>query len=237
MMQAKPAVLTKNQANFSPASPRLKGGGRQDARRGSHGRGRHHMNQDAESVAAQIAHQETAQPVEAPEALLVERCAQGDRHALEALLARHRTRAVSIAWRMLGDREEAEDIAQEAFVRVYRNLRNWRREGAFSTWLYRVVTNLCFDHLRKKSSTEQSMAMPETNRPEGDRETAIMVQQILGKLAAKLRAILILREVEGLDYQEIAKTLDIPLGTVRSRLSAARLAFRDLYLHYTSEAR
>ena len=159
------------------------------------------------------------------------------------------SRETIIAWRMLGDREEAEDVAQDAFVRVFLRIHTWRREGAFSTWLYRVVANLCFDRLRRpgrrgglsaragKSSSELTNPMPEATKSESSIETAVVVQQILGRISPKLRAVLVMREVEGLDYRDIASALRIPLGTVRSRLSAARLAFRDLYLQCTSTAR
>jgi RNA polymerase sigma-70 factor (ECF subfamily) len=161
---------------------------------------------------------------------LVERCRRGDEAAFDDLITRHRARTIAIAYHLLGNREAAQDAAQEAFVRVFLVIRKLRGNAAFAAWLRRIVVRVCLDHRRRRASREVSLPeRAEPARPAGDPDSAIIVRQLLDRLSPKLRAILVLRDMHGMDYRTIAETLDIPLGTVRSRLSAARLTFKDLY--------
>lgn len=174
----------------------------------------------------------------AADAELVAACAEGVPGAFRELLARYRRSALTLAYQMLGDPEEAEDIAQEAFVRVFQAVPRFRGEAAFSTWLYRIVTNLCLGRMRRARPT---VALDQAREPSAlespcRRVTAAMVtRQVLAEMPAELRAILLLREQEGLTYRDISSALGIPVGTVRSRLSKARALFRALWSGLTQE--
>jgi len=161
---------------------------------------------------------------------LVDACAQGVTDAFRELLSRHRRSALTLAFQMLGDAEDAEDVAQEAFVRVFQAIPYFRRQASFSTWLYRIVTNLCLGRQRRRRPVMELEALPE---PASQEDTCrqvtegLLARQVLGELSPALRAVLVLREQQGLSYREIAAALGVPVGTVRSRLSKARIAFRD----------
>ena len=160
----------------------------------------------------------------------LDRCATGDERAIRWILHRYRDRVVRLATHVLHNSREAEDVAQEAFVKAFRQIDQFRGESGFYAWLYRIVINLCLDRMRRKSASseipleERTLTMPTQARP--DMEKRIMVEQILNSLTPPMRAALVLREVEGLEYAEIAEVLNIPVGTVRSRLNTAREQFR-----------
>jgi len=163
---------------------------------------------------------------------LVAACAEGMPDAFCELLSRYRRSAVSLAYQMLGKVEDAEDVAQEAFVRVFVAIPRFRGQAAFSTWLYRIVTNLCLGDRRRRKATVALDAVNElraTDSPARRVTDGLLARQVLSEMGAELRAILLLREQEGLSYREIADALDLPLGTVRSRLSKARLTFRRIW--------
>jgi len=163
---------------------------------------------------------------------LVAACAAGRPEAFRELLARYRRSAVTLAYQMLGNAEDAEDVAQEAFVRIFQAIPRFRGQAAFPTWLYRIVTNLCLGSRRRRRVTvgldavrePRAADSPSRSVPEG-----LLARQVMAAMPADRRAILLLREQEGLSYREIAEALGLPLGTVRSRLSKARTAFRRLW--------
>jgi len=168
----------------------------------------------------------------ADDATLVVACAEQEPGAFQALLKRYRQPAIRLAYQMLGNQEDAEDIAQEAFVRVFQAIPRFRGQAAFSTWLYRIVTNLCLGSLRRKKTTVCLDQVPEpraTDSPSRRVTEGLLTRQVLATMAPELRAILLLRDQEGLSYTEIAEALKLPLGTVRSRLSKARIAFRQIW--------
>jgi RNA polymerase sigma-70 factor (ECF subfamily) len=176
------------------------------------------------------------EPLAVADSSLVQRCRFGDEAAFDSLITRHRSRTLAIAHHMLGDRDAAEDVVQEAFVRVFLRIRELRGDGAFGGWLRRIVMRLCVDHERRRAAGEVRMSEPPAEgRQAGDPVTAIAVRQALDRLSPKLRSVLVLRDLEGMDYHTIADTLGIPLGTVRSRLSAARLTFKELYRSHVLE--
>jgi RNA polymerase sigma-70 factor, ECF subfamily len=193
-----------------------------------------------ESVRAMESRWERSVPVEgaAEERELVRRCQQGDESAFRELLRRHRSRAVYLAAQILRDRTEAEDVVQEAFLQVFRSIRKFRCDASFYSWLYRIVVNLCLDRSRRQSGR---ITVPlDEEREEGSGaggwETRLQVDSLLARLGDELRVTLILREVAGLSYEEIARELKIPVGTVRSRLSAAREQFRRLWERMEAES-
>jgi RNA polymerase sigma-70 factor (ECF subfamily) len=151
--------------------------------------------------------------------------------AYDELVTCYRARAVRIARSFLRDRDLAEDIAQEAFVRTFLSIKKLRAADAFLTYLTRTIVRLSIDYSRKSSSSE--IAMDVDPPPAADSvpaEEVFYIQSILAQLSVKLRTVIVLRNVDGMDYASIARTLRLPIGTVRSRLSAARAAFKALYL-------
>ena len=159
----------------------------------------------------------------------LDRCALGDERAIRWVLNRYRDRVVRLAAHVLHNSREAEDVAQEAFVKAFRQIGQFRGDSGFYAWLYRIVINLCLDRMRRKSMTsemplEENVAHFVAVSP--DVENRLSVAQVLNSLTPPMRAALVLREVEGLEYAEIADVLNIPVGTVRSRLNTAREQFR-----------
>jgi len=183
---------------------------------------------------------------EAPgDAALVDRARAGEGAAFEARVKRHQAAAFALAYQMVRHREDAQDVAQEAFVRVFRGLRDFQGQAAFKTWLHRIVVNLALDALRRRS--RQPAAAYDDAREPGDeareeigahpgddpgralqaREAGEAIRMALEELPAPQRAALLLREVEGLSYQQIAEVLECAVGTVMSRLHYARRRLRE----------
>lgn len=183
--------------------------------------------------------------MESWESDLVERCRAGDQRAFDELVTRFEKRVYNLALRMTGNAEDANDLAQEAFVRVYTALPGFKGESSFSTWLYRIVTNVCLDELRRRgrqsvvsldqpvSGEEGPLARQTADPADGplDRleraEVRAAVQHGINQLQPDHRAVLVLRDLQGLSYEEIASALGCSLGTVKSRLNRSRLALRD----------
>jgi len=159
---------------------------------------------------------------------LVKRFQAGDEEAFDELVERHRRRVYGLICRLVGG-TEAEDLAQEVFLAAYRSLVNFRGEAAFSTWLYRVTVHTCSHHLRRRrlETTELDEGEPDTRR-DGDPEEAALrrelrdrVRSAIDALPYKLRLVIVLRDLHGLSYEEIAEVVRCPIGTVRSRLHYA----------------
>jgi RNA polymerase sigma-70 factor (ECF subfamily) len=170
---------------------------------------------------------------------LVEASLSGDNSAFGLLVLRYRKLAIGVAYRMCGDSAVAEDVAQDTFVRVWDRLHTFRpQSGNFRSWMCRIATNLTIDTLRRQRPTvdvEQVSIPASTGRPEAHtlrRERALAVRSAIADLPEQTRAALILREYEGLSYQEVADALDIPMGTVKSRLNDARRRLRVALASY-----
>jgi RNA polymerase sigma-70 factor, ECF subfamily len=165
------------------------------------------------------------------EQALIARCQRGDEAAFRELHRRYRARAVYLATQLLRDRDEAEDVVQEAFLRAFRSIRKFRGEASFYSWLYRIVVNLCRGRSRR-AAAHPTVPLDETRAADhpGDwGATRLYVEALLGRLSEGLRVTLLLREMAGLSYAEIAEELEMPVGTVRSRLSAAREQLRRMW--------
>jgi RNA polymerase sigma-70 factor (ECF subfamily) len=184
--------------------------------------------------------------VDTDDAALVERCRAGDVAAFEPLVEKYRQRVWRLAYNVLRDREEAWDVAQEAFIKAYQALPSFRGQSAFYTWLYRIVMNVAAD--RGRSRGAQGRAFGTERVPEEDWERVLSdqnpgdespdeaaartedrakIMKALDTLSEDHRRIVMLSDLEGLSYREIAETLDIPMGTVMSRLHNARKRLRD----------
>ncbi len=180
--------------------------------------------------------------------VLVDRARTGDHGAFEALVRRHEKNVYNLTYRMAGNHHDAADLAQEAFLRAYTRLADFGGHSAFSTWLYRVTANVCLDELRRRgrrpaasldqanptddSEVYRQVADPAPGPEEAvtRRETEAAVQAGLLELPEEFRLVVVLRDLQGYAYEEIAEVLNLPLGTVKSRLNRARLALRDVFL-------
>ncbi|MBN1313342.1 MAG: sigma-70 family RNA polymerase sigma factor [Anaerolineae bacterium] len=166
--------------------------------------------------------------IEETELDLITQAQQGDRQAFGELVRHHREGVVTVVYRLCGDANMAEDAAQEAFIRAWQHLPGYQPRSPFRNWLYRIATNVALDVLRGEKQTVDVDALPlaaSGPSPEAaveNMERAEYVRQTVLALPPASRAVLVLREYEELSYQEIADTLDIPIGTVMSRLSYAR---------------
>lgn len=174
---------------------------------------------------------------------LVQRFKKGEKEIFEKLVRRYQHKVYNTTYRMLGNREDAGDLAQETFIRVYQNLDRFKEKANFSTWLFRITTNLCRDQLRKRKREPATSSL--TNSGDGEQEILIPdnqyspekvsieqerkreIQNQLGKLPLEQREILILRDIQDFSYHQIAEILKISPGTVKSRLSRARRSLRD----------
>jgi RNA polymerase sigma-70 factor, ECF subfamily len=179
---------------------------------------------------------------------LVEQARRGDRRAFERLVDLHKDRIVSYVSRMLRDPVEAQDVAQEAFVRAWESLPSFRGASSFQTWLYRIASNLAIDSARaRKRRGDRSVPLDETLEPaEGDLEKQLpdehagpediavgedvqrVVREAIAELSPRLRSVIVLYDLQGMSYQEISQILGCPLGTVKSRLFNARGQLKGL---------
>lgn len=176
---------------------------------------------------------------------LIARAKAGDQAAFEQLVVENQNRVYSLALRMLGDPEDAQDAAQEAFLNAWRALPTFKGESSFSTWVYRLTSNACIDHLRRRKRRREVEAASLTGE-EGERDwepadhqadpalqterrmAQEAVEEALQALPDHQREILVMRELSGLSYQEIGQVLELDLGTVKSRIARARLALKKI---------
>jgi RNA polymerase sigma-70 factor, ECF subfamily len=170
-----------------------------------------------------------------PDEELVHRYLEGDTEAFGALVQRHQSRVYNIALRVLGDPDDARDAAQDAFLTLVRKLSQFRGDAAFTTWMHRITVNACYDILRKRrrqpmlrTVRDPDDPMPDHLPPVADHadETigSIDAARALQQIPEEYRVVLVLADVEDLPYEEIARTLDVPLGTVKSRVHRGRVA-------------
>lgn len=164
----------------------------------------------------------------------VARCRVGDDSALRHLVDRHRARLIRTATNLLRDRHEAEDVAQDAFLKAFREIHRLREDKAFSGFLYRICVRLCMDRLRLKRAEPAEFDNVEPHQG-GAVETRVVIAKILDQLPDELKTTLVLREMDQLSYEEVADVMRVPIGTVRSRLHTARERFRKLWLEALAE--
>lgn len=186
---------------------------------------------------------------------LLDDARRGDKAAFRRLVEQNQRRAYAVALGMVHDPDDARDICQEAFLKVHRSLGTFEGEARFFTWLYRIVMNLCIDHLRKKrgEKIEFDEALPDEDadddsgiaprrtgfdpqRALSDKELRARIKGALGELSPTHRAVLIMREVEGLSYQEMADQAGCSIGTIMSRLFHARKKMQKMLLSYRDQA-
>lgn len=177
-----------------------------------------------------------------PEGFL-ERLRAGESGAFEEMVKAYQHRLYGVALRMMGSPTEAEEVAQDAFLRAHRALADFRGESRLSTWLYAITSRLCLNRLasgesrmaRHRADTIEALPAREGDEPGGDlerREREAALHRAIAELPDERRMVVVLRDLEGLSYDEIAGALGIELGTVRSRLHRARLDLREKLERY-----
>ena len=172
------------------------------------------------------------------EQILVMRAARGEQDAFRVLVERYQHLTYTLALRLVGNEEDARDVAQEAFLAAWKALPKFRMDAKFSTWLYRLTVNCATDLLRKRKEAvsldgEAVQAADCTPTPQEQAERAErkeILHRCIALLSENHRKILVLREVHGLDYEEIGQVLELTPGTVKSRLARARMELRKLLL-------
>jgi RNA polymerase sigma-70 factor (ECF subfamily) len=181
------------------------------------------------------------------DALLIARAREGDRSAFDALVQKHEVRAYQYAYRLTRHAEEAADLVSEGFLRVFNALPNFKGTSSFQTWLYRIMTN-CFLDRKKRDKSKRNVSLeavfqtaegselgrqiedpsrgPQEETERNQREASF--EAAVGKLADYQRAMIVMYHAEMMSYEEIAAALDMPVGTVKSRLNRARLTLREM---------
>lgn len=178
---------------------------------------------------------------------LIKQSISGDIQSFETLINRYQKMAYNVAYRILGNEEDAKDMTQEALIKVFRNLKSFRMDSSFSTWLYRIVMNTCKDHLRKNKvkviSMDQSYDVGDGEvqmefedqglKPDEvlvSKETQSEVQEALMVVSEKNRIVVVLRDIKGFSYSEISDIVNIPIGTIKSRISRGRQELKTILL-------
>jgi RNA polymerase sigma-70 factor (ECF subfamily) len=182
------------------------------------------------------------------EQILLERSKAGDIAAFEMLVEAYQKKIFNLAFRMIGNYDDAGDLAQEALIRVYKSIAGFKEQSSFSTWIYRITTNVCLDEIRKRKNKKVLSLDEEIHVEDGEMQRQIEsddplpeevfereeLRQIVGDAIASLpeeqRTVLTLRDLQGLSYEEIADILDCPGGTVKSRINRARQALKNVLL-------
>lgn len=171
---------------------------------------------------------------------LIARLQKRDEAAFEELIRQYEKKVYTLCFRMCGNSEDAEEAAQDAFLALWRGIDRFRQESSLSTWIYRLATNACIDTLRRRKKQSGSASLddeelfvdavdtsPQPQETVEHRETQKLLQEGLSALPEEYRKVLILREIEGLSYTEIAESASIELGTVKSRISRGRSLLRN----------
>ena len=178
---------------------------------------------------------------------LIRNFQSGEKSAFDQLVIRHKDRIFNLCYRMLGDYNEANDYAQETFIKAFKSLKGFRFESSFSTWLYRIAVNNCKNRLNSLEKRYQvKMISIETPKYTGEnnpffeirddspspanglerKEKAVLIQTAINSLPAEQKMVVILRDIEGRSYEEIAETTGLALGTVKSRLARGRMELK-----------
>lgn len=158
----------------------------------------------------------------------------GDKSAFHTLVKRHKEKVRNIIYLSMNNSALVDDIAQDVFITIYRNLKHFRFESQFTTWLYRITVNKCKDYLRRMnvrrifSPLDEGIEVSEHLSPIEERDISKIVTEAISKLPVKLRMPLILKDIEGFSYQEISETLNCEMGTVKSRIFRGREKLKEI---------
>lgn len=180
------------------------------------------------------------------EEYLVKQSMQGETRAFEELVSQYHNKIYALAYRYMGNEEDAYDMAQETFIKAFRSLRSFKGNSSFSTWLYRITTNVCLDELRRRKrrivaiSLDEPLATQDGDEVEKEiadsspgvdiiyeqKEFSQYIQQLLNEMKPEHKTAIVLRDVMGFSYEEIAEVMNCSMGTVKSRISRAREVLR-----------
>lgn len=195
-------------------------------------------------------------PAEVNDIDLIAAFKDGDMLAFQTLVEKYENRVYNLCMRMVNDEVESRDLTQEVFLKVYRSIMKYQHTYSFYTWVYRITVNCCIDYIRKKKRRAQTVSLTSHNASEGADpvreheipdttyvpETAMekselreMLNSAIGQLSEKLQSIIVLKEIEGFTYEEIAEILDCSRGTVKSRLFRARERLKEILTQYKLE--
>jgi RNA polymerase sigma-70 factor (ECF subfamily) len=180
---------------------------------------------------------------------LINRFKDGDTSAFEEIVLKYQDKTYNLCRHMLQNAHDAEDAAQDVFVKAYQNLNRFKPEASLLTWLYRIAINTCIDFRRKpffeslfKTSKEgdvfavdQLSDLPSPERLYESKQISHAIQLALVRLSKKLRTVIVLKEIEGLSYEEIAEILEVSIGTVKSRISRAREELKELLINFREQ--
>lgn len=166
---------------------------------------------------------------------LINRFLEGDQEGFNMLVRKYQNRVFNTIYSLIGSNSGVDDIAQDVFIKVYRNLSFFNRKAEFSTWLYRIVVNTTYNHLKKEkkyTSLDYALDKDNTNSRESkglvNQETQELVRNAIDKLPFKYRTVVVLKDIEGFSYGDIAKTLGCSIGTVESRIFRARNILKEI---------
>jgi len=180
-----------------------------------------------------------------PDNIIVQQIKEGRAESFEILVERYQKQVYNIAYRYTGNRDDAYDLSQEAFLKAYRGIKNFRQDSSFKTWIYHITSNVCRDFLRKENKVYKVSIDEPVQSEHGDMEKQLadgsrgpdeayeskelseFIQSIVNDLQQEYKEVIILREMQQLSYEEIAKVLDCSIGTVKSRLNRARKILKD----------
>lgn len=172
---------------------------------------------------------------------LIKKFNEGDESTFRNLVHKHKEKVRNLVFITVGNVDQVDDISQDVFITVYRNLKNFRFESQFTTWLYRITINKCKDYLRKAkirsifTSIKDNEEEPVYNSEPGNDDTSAIVQMAIAQLPDKLRIPLVLKDIEGMSYQEIADATSSEIGTVKSRIFRAREGLKKILKPYEKE--
>lgn len=184
---------------------------------------------------------------------LVKRAAMGDVPAFEDLVSIYQKKVYNIALNFFKNHDDALEISQEAFIKVFRSIGSFNGKSSFSTWLFRIVTNTCIDEFRKRNNitvvyideevesegdkpykTELRSNFEEPQEAYSRKEMRLIIMEALNKIPVELKTMIILRDINGFNYEEISHILNLPLGTVKSRISRARESLKNILKSYSN---
>ncbi len=183
---------------------------------------------------------------------LIEKFQRGDIYAYELIVKRYKDQLLNFVYRFLGNQEEAEDVVQETFLRVYRNRHAYQRVAKFSTWIYTIAGNLARTELRRRNrrrifslsnmgvEDKEYEISDEFSSPEKHTNTVLseeIIQKEINRLSPKFREVIILRDIQELSYEEISKIIRVPIGTVKSRVNRARLRLQSRLKHLLDKSK
>ncbi len=192
---------------------------------------------------SQTLNQQKEATVISDEALLIKSAQKGNDAAMEALLFMYEKKIYNVAYRYMGNEADAYDMAQESLIKIYKSIRTFRHESSFSSWVYRLTVNTCLDGIRKRkneplsldSTIESGFLIEDKNSSTPEAHTLNIesredIQAAINTLSEDHRITVILRDIQGLSYEEISESLSISIGTVKSRLSRGRQRLREILL-------